>query len=248
MNVLSPLFNRRWRWMTLLVIAACATTVRLGFWQLDRLVSRRATNTEVSRRFSAPPVVLPGIDLGTGPALEAFAFRPAVARGTFDHGQEVAHVNQVWRGQLGLHLITPLVLEGTDRAVLVDRGWIPATAATPQTWIAYRTAGPVEVNGWMTLSRQGRSGRAQHERLIARLDIPYLQTQISHPLLPVILIQSPDPTRSEAPATPPIPRAPAPTTGEGVHQIVAVQWFIFTFIIGAGYVAYVNRHSRPAVA
>ncbi|MDQ3702541.1 MAG: SURF1 family protein [Chloroflexota bacterium] len=258
-------FSRRWWWVTLYVVAICAGLASLGGWQLDRLAGRRARSADLAAQLTAPPVVLTAGTLGAGGADASrlppeLAYRRVVARGTFDYAQELALVNQVWDGRLGFHLITPLVLEGSDRAVLVDRGWVPAppvpTPPVATTWEEYRppgAGGPVEVLAWARPvhgTAPSRGARAQTGRLISGLDPVQLQARVTHPLLPLVVVQVPDTKATggeagEARRALPYRRSPNPDLGEGVHLIAAVQWFAFSLIGGAGYVIYLARQMPP---
>ena len=174
---LSQVFSRRWWGVSLAVLAISLGLARLGVWQLDRLAERRARSATLEARLAAPPLLLSRtgltgegvapMDGGALPDLDPLAYRRVVLRGSFDYAREVALVNQVRQGQLGFHLLTPLVLEGegppgatlapaipapggvtpvpaSAPAVLVDRGWVPAlpgAARSPQDWAPYRAPG-----------------------------------------------------------------------------------------------------------
>jgi cytochrome oxidase assembly protein ShyY1 len=49
-ELLRALVGRRWRWVTLAVLALMLVLARLGLWQLDRLAERRAANANWRRR------------------------------------------------------------------------------------------------------------------------------------------------------------------------------------------------------
>jgi surfeit locus 1 family protein len=53
------------------------------------------------------------------------------------NSQEVALRNQVWNDQIGVHLLTPLKISGSDLAVLVDRGWVPVQDFDSHDWSQY---------------------------------------------------------------------------------------------------------------
>ena len=74
-------------------------------------------------------------------------------RGEFDSTQEVALRGQSWNGTLGARLLTPLRIAGSDRAVLVDRGWIPYEETENGRWPQYAQAGVVSVRGRIRASR-----------------------------------------------------------------------------------------------
>src|SRR5688572_15372302 len=123
--------------MVLAALLSCAVTVRLGYWQLDRLEQRREINFQLGSRLVAEPVRLPGPLSSAAPdgeALRELEFRRVVLRGYWDFSKERSLPNQFWERQLGLHLVVPFLLEDGKGAVLVDRGWIPAEMASPSEW------------------------------------------------------------------------------------------------------------------
>lgn len=217
--------------------------IRLGFWQLDRLAQRQARNAEIAQNLAAPPLTLTG---GTqSEHLESHQFQSAIVRGTFDHSQEVVLQNQTWQGEPGVHLITPLIIEGSRQAILVDRGWIPYSAAEPEQWVEFQTKGPVEVDGRIQLSqpRANAPPLVEPELNIFRVDIDRLQGQISHPLLPVFIVQSPTPDQTGLPYRSELEIQ----LTNGSHLGYAIQWFSFAVILAVGYLVFVRQHSQPAL-
>src|SRR5688572_3378819 len=105
--------------MVLAALLSCAVTVRLGFWQLDRLEQRREINFQLGSRLVAEPVRLPGPVSNAPPTeeeLRELEFRRVVLRGYWDFSRERALPNQFWERQLGLHLIAPFLLEDGEGA------------------------------------------------------------------------------------------------------------------------------------
>lgn len=197
--IIKQFFNRQWWWTTLLVIAAIGVMARLGVWQIERHRDRQAFNTRVNAQLAAPVLLLTGE--GPDPDLVNMEYRSVTVAGKYDHSQEVAIRNQIWNNRYGVHLLTPLVIEGTSQAVLVDRGWIPG-----EDWAAgnagkYAEPGTVEIRGVIRTSRSrpdfgGRPDPLLEpgEKLTAwnNVNIPRIAGQISYPLLPVYIQQAPD--------------------------------------------------------
>lgn len=242
MNLLKHLFNRRYRLTTLLVILACGVMVRLGVWQLDRLAQRQALNAEIRQKLDAPPLPLDGQTVVDNP--EALKFRSARVRGRFDHTQEVALLGQSWQGQPGLHLITPLIIEGSQHAVLVDRGWLPIQALEPEAWENFATPGPVEVSGAIQLSQPRPKAPPWQgaESKIFRVDIDQLQHQISYPLLPLFIVQAPETGQTGLPYR----STPDVDLTNGPHFSYAIQWFSFSLMLAIGYGGFVRQRTLPA--
>ncbi|MCI0580119.1 MAG: SURF1 family protein [Chloroflexi bacterium] len=233
------LLGRRWWWTTLLVVLGMVVLARLGFWQLDRLEQRQARNAELTRQLAQPPIELAGAALPAGPA--AWRDRPAVARGRYDFSLQVLLVEQRWQGAPGVHLITPLLLEGSQAAVLVDRGWIPLSEAGDLA--QFDEPGLVTVSGYLQLSQTLPGGRQiipdGPKQEWFRVDIEGLQGQISYELLPVYLLQSPV---AGAATTLPYRAELDVDLSNGPHLSYAVQWFIFMTLLAVGYARYVALH------
>jgi surfeit locus 1 family protein len=239
------------RWLRALALFAipiiAVGMLALGFWQLSRLQERRAENARIESRLAQPPVPLETLDLSGD--LEPLEYRPVTVRGTFDFSHEVVWRNQAYQGAPGMHVVTPLRLAGSERAVLVDRGWLPLLKSEPEARARYQTpAGEVTLSGRLRLPAQRRwefepqdvlptgSGRLDAWFF---LDVARLRTQIPYPLDPVIVQQSPDST----PNTLPI-REAALQLEDGPHLGYAIQWFAFAAIAIFGPLIYWRQTRR----
>ena len=106
--------------------------MRLGFWQLDRLEQRRARNAQLSHQLSLSPLVLGADPLADDPA--ELKYRLATVQGYFDYERQVILKLQNLRASegfasplqsVGVDIITPFIIENTQTAILVNRGWVP---------------------------------------------------------------------------------------------------------------------------
>ena len=247
--MLRALFSRRWLLANLIVLAALAVLVRLGIWQLDRLEWRRAHNARVQENQQAPPLQL---DAG---ALDADfydrEFRSVIVTGEYLEADEIVLRNQVWGDEfgtrLGVKLFTPLLIPGTDTAILVERGWIPDADATNPARQAYAVDGLVTVEGWLRRAETDFDIKLNpdptlapgEERLDAwnHLDLERLDAQTEVNLVPVYLQRAPeDPQES-----PPFQLQASFDLGEGPHLGYAIQWFLFAAVLALGYPIYVQR-------
>ncbi len=244
--ILIKIFSRRWMLTTLLVIAGAALCARLGIWQLDRLKQRRAFNFHVYAMRA-----LPALDLPSGGDLESMEYRTARATGTYDFEHQVAIRNQSYNDQYGYHLVTPLLLSD-GKAVLVDRGWIPAEGnSAPADWRKYDAPGKTTIKGIIRLSQTspGFGGVADPALTPGqtRLDlwiyvnIQRISQQIPYSILPVYVQLDPDASRTN----PPIPFQADLDLSEGPHQGYAVQWFSFATLLLAGYPFYIRKQETP---
>jgi surfeit locus 1 family protein len=245
------MISRRWWWTTILVILACGVMVRLGIWQLDRLEARKAFNARVQAQLDQPPLLLNGSGLQAD--LVDMEYRSVTVVGEFDHTEEVALRNRAWGGQPGVNLITPLRIAGSDMAVLVDRGWIPAEDTAQENWAQYIQGGVVEVKGMIRRSsvRPDLGRRADPTPMPGQnglshwnlLNVERIGNQVSAPLLPVYIHWSPDESYTGLPYRDEIEL----DLTEGSHLGYAGQWFLFASILAFGYPAFLHRQN-PAPA
>jgi len=237
--MLRAFFTKKWLPMTIFAIVAVVVTIRLGIWQLDRLEQRREFNSRVNAQISQPVLELDALHVGDD--IENMEYREVIVNGVYDHTQEIAIRNQHWQNQWGFHLVTPLIISGTDVAVLVDRGWIPADAADPSTWALYAEPGIVEIRGVIRASKVkadfgGRSDPTQDssDEQIAIwnfVNIDGISQQTTHKLLPGYIQQAPESSRVSLPYR----TQPTLDLSEGPHQGYAIQWFTFAAIAFFGY-------------
>lgn len=240
-NWLRPLINRHWRWVTVVVLVGVAVLARLGIWQLDRLEQRRAYNAVLAEQLAQPSVMLTGEE--EPDVLLTMENREVAAAGSFDYEHQFVLLLQDWQGRTGVHIVTPLMLTD-DRAILVDRGWIPQDES--QQASTYNLPNPVTVGGYVQLSQVPLYGERntdtqpfQSEQY--RIDIEVLQAQLPYTLLPVFLQEAPSgeetlPYRAEREID----------LSEGPHLSYALQWFSFALLLAGGYVYYVQQQEKRA--
>jgi len=243
--VLGRVISRRWWKTTILVLIAMAVMARLGIWQLDRLEVRRAFNTRVQTQLDQPILGLEGAALDVD--LENMEYRQVVVQGVYDHKAEVALRNQVWNNQAGVQLLTPLLINGGDRAVLVNRGWIPYEEFTSGEWSEYAEPGMVEVSGMIRASENKPDFGNRTDPIPASGETPLeawhlanvgaISKQVPHELLPIYIQQSPDPEWVDMPYR----SLPDLELTEGSHFGYAIQWFSFAGVLGIGYLFYIRR-------
>lgn len=243
----SELLRPRWIVTTLLVVAAVALMLRLGLWQLDRLEQRRALNSRLEVALNAPPLDM-NEDVPAVEDLPDYEYRTVVVSGRFDADQSVLLRNQIWEGRLGYHLFTPLLIDGTGRAVWVNRGWVPQE----QGLDVPAPEGTVTLTGMLRRepARQSIGGPpadrpAEGENRINawnRIDLAGMAEQTDLDLLPVYIQQAP----VEGQGQPPYASLPEIEITEGSHLGYALQWFAFAAVLGIGYPFFVRRQLREA--
>jgi surfeit locus 1 family protein len=117
----SSLRSGRYWLVTLAAMAALAVTLALGAWQLGRAHEKLALQASMEERKALPPVGEQAL-LDARPSGDS-RYRPVVLRGTWLARHTVFLDNRQMNGKTGFYVVTPLRLEGSGRAVLVERGW-----------------------------------------------------------------------------------------------------------------------------
>ena len=258
--MVKKLLSRRYIFYTLLVIAAMAVMARLGVWQLDRRQQRLAHNADLVAKLDATPFSMNDAAVAAQWPLsdvrDEVRNTRANATGTFDFDNEIVLLQQTYNDDLGSHLVAPLVLDGTNKAILVDRGWISVQAAAAAPRASFDTeTGQVTVTGFLQPSQIlfGKAAERQAAQPAAqesqpewyRIDIEAIQAQMPYELLPVYLAQSPGPAGN---AAMPYRIEPEVDLSEGPHMGYALQWFSFAIIAGVMYLAWVRTREKKAQA
>ena len=257
-STLALLFSRRYWWKTLIVLLAMAAMAALGFWQLDRLEQRRAFNQQRRAALAAPPFELTGAPLPLPPV--DLRDRQAVAHGAFDYARQVSIRNQNYEGQPGVYLVTPLLISGSDKAVLVNRGWIPVGEADPATWHMFDEQQSGSQTGILQPTRRHPDGTVSEipQDTVTgwyRLDIEAIGQTLPYQLIPVVLQlvrgngenQNSRSTQTESQATIQPRRIQQDLSlDEGNHLSYALQWFGFAITAAVVYISVARRaETRP---
>ncbi len=230
--------RRAWFTVTVIVAAGC---LGLAFWQLGRRADRIAAN-----RIAVAGRQLPVLDLAR-PAQEPRDQRRGIARGTFDHEQEIILRGRLLTGAPGVHIVTPLRLADGDSAVLVHRGFMPAAdGAVPDLPIP-EEPGVVTIEGIIIALPVGSDGGRPVEHrgrtTWGRLDRDAVRAQLPYPLMDAYLLALPDTSRRGWPR-----RVEPPPLDEGPHLSYALQWLgIGAAVLGFGVFFILGIGRRPPV-
>lgn len=228
--------------VTAAAIAGVAATLALGQWQLGRGLARDALQAQLEQREKQPP--LSPLSLLTPHAGE-LVHRRVVLRGTWEAGRTVFLDNRQMRGTPGFYVVTPLKLEGTDRHVLVQRGWAPRDFGRREKLPEVATpAGVVEVPGRIAPppARLYELGAAGSGAIRQNLDIAAFRGETGLRLADVSVLQT-EPAASEGL----LRDWPRPGSGSGKNYGYAFQWWALAALIAILYVwfQFIAPRRRP---
>jgi cytochrome oxidase assembly protein ShyY1 len=230
----------RWIALTLFAVLIVGVCFRLGIWQLDRLTGRREANDLVRVASALPPEPIETL-IGSDRS-PTVRYRSAIARGHYDASNEVVLYGRTLDGRPGDHLLTPLILPD-GRAVVVDRGWVPAVLDPPVPQSAAPPADEVTVRGFLAPSESGGAddapeGERGEARTFTRVDLEAIDSQVPYDVVAwYLVLQDQSPAQiGDLPVT-----VDPPDLDEGPHLSYAFQWFAFGSIAAIGYVVLVRR-------
>ena len=234
------LLTARWAIATTVVIVLAALFVNLGLWQLRRADERLLDNAVMSARLSDEPMSLQDLLAAVGSDPSSLEYRRVRVTGRYRPDLELLIRNQTnAAGAAGFNVVTPFEY-GTDRFVLVNRGWVPLEMDTPPVG-ASPPGGEVTISGVIRLTQlRPAVGPVEPDGILtvaSRIDIDRLAQQMPGPVAPV-WIQSTDETLL-LPVSMPVPSF----DDAGPHTLYAIQWFAFALIGVVGYVLLVREQA-----
>jgi cytochrome oxidase assembly protein ShyY1 len=116
-------FQPAWS-MTLLALLLASLMAALGGWQLQRAAAKEQLMAHFSQNNALPALDLNATDL-RGPQLTD---RHAVVTGRYREAPFILLNNQTQQGRVGFPLFGLFRFAGSDKHLLINRGWVPASA------------------------------------------------------------------------------------------------------------------------
>jgi len=129
---------------TLVLLAVLFVTLAAGRWQLDRAAFKVQLQQRIDAAAMAPARAVELVGPGDAASL---AWHPIEAVGRFDRDRTVFVDNRLRDGVPGYEVLTPLMLSGSPRVLLVNRGWVAAPLRREQLPEVATPEGEVRVSG-----------------------------------------------------------------------------------------------------
>ena len=107
---------------TLITLCCIPLFIKLGLWQYHKAEQKQSLQTMYDAYAHAAPEALPAAIAQP----EEWRYRQIKVVGEYQPRYQILLDNQVENDLVGYHVITPLKIQGTQRFILIDRGWIAA--------------------------------------------------------------------------------------------------------------------------
>jgi cytochrome oxidase assembly protein ShyY1 len=248
------LLSPAWLGRLAAALALAAVMVMLGNWQLSRYEERSAINERIDAADAGDPAALTGVLPAPDPEQEVGPAPPAEATwsmvevtGRYDPTHEILVRGRSVDGQVGVEVVTPLVLPDGS-AVLVDRGWVPPATggAVERPRVPPAPAGDTTVVGRVRPGEGG--GRADSwDGVLSsrRIDLAALAERLPYPIYGAYL-QLAAQTPPADPGLTPVPVRREPTW---MNAGYTAQWWLFAalVLVGFGWLARREAHRRTDV-
>jgi surfeit locus 1 family protein len=242
-TVSNPLLRPRWILIHLVLAALTATMVFLGFWQMNRLEQKQATNRNVIARTALPPEEVRNVfnnPSTTSMPYEDLQWRVVTAQGQYLADKTVTIINRSQDATAGYSPVTPFLLEDGS-VVFVNRGFVPLAQSAPAP-----TSGSISIKGYLRTSQKRTLLSAVDSTdpsaiEFHRIDLTLLSQRMDQPTLPMYLqlIEETPALNSTWPAPTQLPELT-----EGSHFSYAMQWWFFSLVSLTGWIVVSRRALR----
>lgn len=227
----------RFRWIPFVAtMSVVSIGIALGQWQTRRALEKEGIEARMQVREALPPLAL-----GSGALpLAELEYRHVRVRGEFVRDWAVYLDNRPYQGRAGFYMLMPLKIAGTDKAVLVARGWIPRNVADRRKLPATVTpSGTVEIEGMVRehaarLFQLGTAEPLKPNAIVQNIEPADFAAASQLSLLPFLIEQS----GQEQDGL--VRDWPRPSLGIDRHRGYAFQWFglaatAFLFFVVTGF-------------
>ena len=208
-----------------LIFATLVLLISLGFWQLDRADEKRAIEGQIDSANSGDVKLIDSAEF-----LKDKEYYHVRLQGSYVGDKQFIYDNQIVDQISGYYVLTPLVLKGDSKAVLINRGFIPWNGRRDKladidigeelTEVKVQISKPVKR---MELEASELTG--DFPVLIQALDLDEMSAIASLDLGSVVGLLSPESENGFV-------RQWEPYTGSIERHIgYAIQWFLMAFVL-----------------
>ena len=103
-----------------LIIATLVLLISLGFWQLDRADEKRAIEDQIDSANSGDVEFVTSVEF-----LKDKEYYHVRLQGSYIGDKQFIYDNQIVDQISGYYVLTPFILKGASKAILINRGFIP---------------------------------------------------------------------------------------------------------------------------
>jgi len=228
-----------------LLFSMVALFLWLGFWQLDRASQKEQAVIERHDRIDDGVLKLSGNEVDA----ELVRYRQVEINGEFLGDAQFFLDNRKYKQTAGYYVMVPLKLMGSERAVLVNRGWIAQgydRTLLPQVEVP---SGPQQLEGVVRVpSAQGfrLEEKADAPRRLY-IDLEQIGESIGMKLLPFVIRQQSELNSGSGDGLVREWKVEQKDSEPAMHYGYALQWFAFALLLIGGWIGVVVKQRRESV-
>ncbi len=228
MSNFSSLLSKNYRFwlLTTAALLVATLTFSLGQWQLRRAAQKQALMLVIETQSNES--ILTAADLASIKNLQEAVHRRATLKCVWRAEHTVFLDNRQMNGKTGLVAVTPLVLDGSEQVILVQRGWVQRNFADRAKLPDIQTpAGPVTVRGRIAPppSKLYEFKGEDAARIRQNIGISEFSRETGLPLLAVSMVQTGSANEGL------LRDWAAPNLGVDKHYGYAFQWFALCALV-----------------
>jgi surfeit locus 1 family protein len=208
--------------------------ISLGMWQADKAALKQARLEQFEQREKDAPISISAAPID----IDTLRYRRVVVHGYYEPEFQILLDNQIYKGQAGYHVITPLHIAGSDMRILVNRGWVPVGDDRSVLPVIESIKNEVEVTGYI----QDFSGKylelsssdtvqAGWQKVWQNLDATRYKKLVNFPIQSAVLLM--DPSNSSGGY---VRDWPKPDFRIDVNRGYAIQWYLMSMALLVIYV------------
>lgn len=235
--------KRRWHFSptgfpTLVTLVFLIILMSLGFWQLQRADYKKQLLKSYQSRLFATPVSLK--ELPQDP--EQSQYRQVQVTGHYDTEHSILLDNKIYQHQVGYHVLTPFLPQGSQQWVLINRGWVPRSQIRGQPPMIPKMTSQLSLTGivyfplkqTMVLTPDGLHVKTW-PWVSQRIDLSLFNQVLQKPLYQFVILLDPKAPGEFVRDWNPVSVTPYKNIG------YAVQWFALAFALLIIFIV-VNTH------
>ena len=223
---------------TIATVCMMAITFSAGRWQQGRADEKATLQARFEQNQALAPVNLSG----ASGDLSELRYRSLVVEGEFIPDKQVYIDNREHDGKSGYHVVAALKISGSEKVVLINRGWIERGRNYPKAPEVALPLGRVKINGsgsvpstrFVELSDQAIAGNIWQNLTFERV-----KSALNLNVLPIVVLQQQNVVDGLSPVI------EQPNFKIDMHRGYAFQWFALTATLMVIYVV-VNSKRRTA--
>ncbi len=182
---------------TIATIVLVPFLISLGLWQLDRAEQKKVIDNGVTEAQQKQALDLNAFVASNSINKEDFSleiYRTASLLGHYDNAHQFLLDNRTHQGKAGFHVVTPFLLKNTDKAILINRGWITYQGTRDNIPDISITQETIKISGVMkrqaraiVLNRDSGEVKNRYPKLIQSIELVELAKELKLVMLPIVI-------------------------------------------------------------